>query len=157
MGFDVSMVVEPMEWDFSNASIVPGAEPADKGVIPEPSTDMVDLFRARYYGLLDQLNKATVNTEQRDDEDPVKAANRILEDAKKPLDERIQEWASRTAEPDKNAQLIDEEMRRIVADVCGGCPTMAQLSKLPSRHFRAFCSWLNNELEAPKFNFAGSA
>jgi len=157
MGFNVSSVVEPMEWDFSDPNIVPGATDDDKGTIPEPTTDMVDLFRARYYGLLEQLQKAAVNTERRDDEDPIAAANRIIEDAKRPLDDRIHEWAERTAEPDKNAQLIDEEMRRIVADVCGGCPTMAQLSKLPSRHFRAFTSWLNDQLEHPKFNFAGSA
>jgi hypothetical protein len=157
MGFDVSTVVEPMEWNFSNPDIVPGATPDDKGVIPEPSTEMVDLFRARYYGLLDQLNKASVNTEQRDGEDPVAAANRILEEAKKPLDDRLREWAERTAEPDKNAQLVDEELIRIVADVCGGCPTEDQLGKLPSRHFRAFTQWLNDQLEAPKFNFAGGA
>lgn len=156
MGFNVETVVEPMDWDFSNPTIVPGACDDDKGIIPEPTTEMVDLFRARYYGLLDQLSKAAVNTEQREDETPVEAANRILEDAKRPLDDRIREWAERTAEPDKNAQLIDEEMIRIVADVCGGSPTEAQLRKLPSRHFRAFCSWLNDQLEHPKFNFAGT-
>jgi hypothetical protein len=156
VGFNVTDVVEPMNWDFSDATRIPDASPDDKGIIPEPNTDAVDLFRARYWGLLDQLNKAAVNTEQREDETPVEAANRILEDAKRPLDDRIREWAERTAEPDKNAQMIDEEMRRIIADVCGGSPTLAQLSKLPSRHFRAFCSWLNDQLEHPKFNFAGT-
>lgn len=157
MGFNVETVVEPMDWDFSNPTIVPGACDDDKGIIPEPSTEMVDLFRARYYGLLDQLSKAAVNTEQHENESPIDAANRILEDAARPLDDRLREWAEKTAEPDKNAQLVDEEMIRIVADVCGGSPTEAQLRKLPSRHFRAFCSWLNDQLEHPKFVFAGTA
>jgi hypothetical protein len=155
MAFNVTDVVEPMDWDFTDTTVVRDATADDKGRIPEPSTEMVDLFRARYYGLFEQLNKAEVNTEVRDAETRLEAAERILEEARKPLSDRIEKWAADTAEPDKNAQLIDEEMIRIVADVCGGCPTEAQLRKLPSRHFRAFCRWLNNELEAPKFNFAG--
>lgn len=156
MPFNVTDVVEPMEWDFTDTKVVASATPDDKGRIPEPTTEMVDLFRARYYGLFEQLRKAEVNTEKRDDETPGEAAERILADARRPISDRIEEWAARTAEPDKNAQLVDEEMIRIIADVCGGSPSEAQLRKLPNRHFRAFCRWLNNELEAPKFNFAGT-
>lgn len=153
-GFNVTTVVEPLEWDFSDATRVPGATPDDKGVIPDPTQEMVDLFRARYIGLLEQLEKVEVNTGVRDSESAVDAANRILEEARRPLLDRIDEWAARTAEPDKNAQLVNDELIRIVADVCGGCPSELQIRKLPSRHLRAFIQWLNEQLTVPKFDFA---
>lgn len=151
MGFHAGTVVEVLDWNFTT---MPGATDDDQGVIPSPSQDAIDLFRARYWGLLAELDKAAVNTEQRDGESAVDAANRILEEARRPLSERVAEWQERTAEPDKNAQLVNEEIVRILADVCGGAPSEAQIKLLRGRELQAFAAWLNEQLTAPKFDFA---
>jgi len=151
MGFNAASVVEVLDWDFTKC---PGATEDDKGITPSPSPETIDLFKARYWGLMEELNKAAVNTDRRDGESPVEAANRILEDAKRPLDDRIAELHERTKEPDKNAQLINDEVIRILADVCGGSPTEAQIRLLPGRELQAFAAYMNEQLTAPKFNFA---
>jgi hypothetical protein len=149
MGFNADEVVEVLEWDFTSC---PGATADDKGITPSPS---VDLFRARYWGLMEELGKAAVNTDRRDGEDAVAAANRILADASRPLDERIDELHERTKDPDKSAQLVNDEVIRIIADACGGSPTEAQIRLLPGRELQAFAAYMNEQLTAPKFTFAG--
>lgn len=156
MGFKAGDVVEVLEWDFTDMY---GATPEDKGIIPSPSQETVDLFGARYWGLMEQLQKARVNVPDeptsKPDEDPVVAAQRILEEAKRPIEDRLAELREKTAEPDKNAQLINEEIVRILADACCGSPTEAQIRLLGGRELQAFTQWLNEQFTAPKFNFAG--
>lgn len=144
--FNAGTVVDPMDWDFTAFG-----EPTDKGTIPEPSTEAVDLFGQRYRGLLMALQAADINSRIPEDETPEEAAQRVIAEAQKPLHQRLEEWAEDTRLPDKDAQLVNEEMIRILADVCSGAPTEAQLRMLPSRVLRAFCTWLNEELTAPKF------
>lgn len=154
MGFNAATVVEVLDWDFTS---MPGATPEDKGIIPSPTQEVADLFQARYYGLLEQLSKAQVNVPDgaAEGEDAVVTANRILDEAKKPISERLEEWRRKTDERDKNAILINDEMIRIVADACCGSPTEAQIRLLGSRELNAFIAWLNEEFSSPKFNFAG--
>lgn len=151
MAFNAGKIIEPLEWDFTDATVVPDATSDDKGVIPEPSSTAVDLFGARYRGLLQQL----YDTLTQDDtavpgETTEQAAHRILEQAQKPLLQRLDEWSERTSLPNEDAVRINDEMIRIVADVCGGSPTEAQIRKLPSRILRLFIGWLNEELTSPK-------
>lgn len=146
MGFTAGDVVEPLEWDFTAFGT-----PEDKGIIPEPSTTAVDLFGARYRGLMQQL----YDTIAQDDtavlnETTDEAAHRILEQARKPLLQRLDEWSERTSLPSEDAERINDEMTRILADVCGGSPTEAQIRLLPSRLIRLFIGWLNEELSNPK-------
>lgn len=151
MGFNAGTVVEVLDWDFTTME---GATAEDKGIIPSPSQETCDVFQARYFGLLEALSKAQVNTETRVDEDPVVAANRLLEEARRPISERLSEWRERTDERDKDATLINDEMIRIVADACCGSPTEAQIRLLGSRELQAFIAWVNEQFTSPKFNFA---
>lgn len=148
MGFDAAKVAEPLDWDFTS---MPGATPADKGVIPEPSLDEVDLFGQRYRSLLNELHAAMIQDEKAvPGESTDEAAKRLLTEAQKPLMQRLEEWSQRTAEGKEEGKRVNQEMRRILADVCGGSPTLAQIELLPSRHLRFFLGWVNEELTAPK-------
>lgn len=151
MGFDPTQVVETLDWTFVTLK---GATEDDKGVTPSPTTEQMDLFKARYWGLMEELSKASVNTDVREDEDDVTTAKRILAEAQRPLDERIAELHTRTENPDKGAQLVTDEVIRILADVCGGSPSEAQIRLLPGRELMAFAAYMNEQLTAPKFNFA---
>jgi hypothetical protein len=151
MGFNTRTVVEVLEWDFTSQA---DATDADKGITPSPTPEAIDLFKARYWGLMEELNKAAVNTDVHEGEDPVTTAKRLLDDAKRPLDERVRELHERTAEPDKGAAMVRDEVTRILADVCAGSPTEAQIRLLGGRELQAFAAYMNEQLNAPKFNFA---
>lgn len=156
MGFNAGKVVEVLDWDFTDMA---GATPEDKGIIPSPSQEVCDLFQARYWGLMEELSKARVNLPPEkpldgEKKDIVAEANRILAESRRPISERIDEWRARTEEPDKNSQLINDEIIRILADACSGSPTEAQIRLLGSRELQAFVQFVNEQFSAPKFNFA---
>ena len=146
MGFVAGDIAEPMDWDFTAFGT-----PEDKGTIPDPTPDDVDLFGWRYRGLLQELYQTISEDDSAvEGESSDEAAARLVEHASKPLMQRLDEWADRTAQTKQENQRINTEMRRILADVCGGSPTLAQIELLPSRHLRLFTAWLNEELTAPK-------
>lgn len=146
MGFVAGDVTEPMDWDFTAFGT-----PEDKGTIPEPDAEAVDLFGRRYLGLLQELRQTLSEDENATPgETPDEAAKRIVEHAAKPLLQRLDEWADRTRENAPENTRINAEMRRILADVCGGSPTLAQIELLPSRILRLFTAWLHEQLQAPK-------
>lgn len=146
MAFIAGDVTEPMDWDFTAFGT-----PEDKGTIPEPSAEDVDLFGRRYLGLLQELRQSLTEDENAiAGETTDEAAKRIVEHAAKPLMERIEEWATRTAVNRDDIVRVNAEMRRILADVCGGAPTLAQIELLPSRILRLFTAWLHEQLTSPK-------
>ena len=146
MGFVAGDVTEPMDWDFTAFGT-----PEDKGTIPEPSAEDVDLFGRRYLGLLQELRQSLSEDENAvPGESTDEAAQRIVEHAAKPLMERIEEWHARTMTNREDIMRVNAEMRRILADVCGGSPTLAQIELLPSRILRLFTAWLHEQLTAPK-------
>lgn len=146
MGFVAGDIVEPMDWDFTAF----GTE-TDKGTIPEPTSEEVDLFGRRYLGLLQELQQTLTEDENAvPGESTDEAATRMVEHAAKPLMERIDEWAARTAVNRDDILRVNAEMRRILADVCGGSPTLVQIELLPSRILRLFTSWLHEQLSSPK-------
>ena len=146
MGFVAGDVVEPMDWDFTAFGTS-----EDKGTIPEPSPEEVDLFGRRYQGLLQELYQTITEDENAvPGETTEQAAERLVKHASSPLMERLDAWVERTATNREDIVRINHEMRRILADVCGGSPTLAQLEILPSRILRLFTAWLHEELTTPK-------
>lgn len=146
MAFIAGDVTEPMDWDFTAFGT-----PEDKGTIPEPDADTVDLFGRRYLGLLQELQQSLIQDESAvPGETTDEAAHRIVAHASKPLMERIEEWSARTMTNREDIVRVNAEMRRILADVCGGAPTLAQIELLPSRILRLFTAWLHEQLTSPK-------
>lgn len=146
MGFVAGDIAEPLDWDFTAFGT-----PEDRGVIPDPSPDAVDLFGWRYRALLQELYQTIAEDHTAvEGETTEQAAERIAAHASKPLMQRLDEWAARTTETKAENARINDELRRILADICGGSPTLAQIELLPSRHLRLFTAWLNEELSAPK-------
>lgn len=151
MGFDAGTVAEPLDWTFVAFGTLD-----DKGTIPEPSRDDCDLFQNRYTGLLQAIWKHTQvavvgaqGAAKESTEDDADAAMTIFE--------RLDLWVSESRVEPEAAARINDEVIAIVTDLCHGSPTEAQLRLLPSRQFRAFVAWLNEQITNPKFNFAESA
>jgi|GEM_PF-2332454 len=47
------------------------------------------------------------------------------------------------------AEALTSKVKEVVADFCAGSPSLEELTQLPPRYFRAFTSWLGQEL-SPK-------
>lgn len=57
--------------------------------------------------------------------------------------------AASKAEP-KDGDDGYDELLKVVGGLCDGSPSVEDLAQLPPRYFSEFCSWLREELFAPK-------
>lgn len=137
MGFKAAEVAETLDYDFSPYSDA-------KGAIPEPSAEQVNVFNARYIALMAALARFQGNRQRR-------AADPETEETEdRTLMQELDAMVAESTELSPEMKRIDTELRQIVSDVCSNEPSLEELSKLPSRQFRAFLAWLNEELNDPK-------
>lgn len=118
--FDAGAVVEPLAWDFTDFK-------AGKGVVPEPSDEVIAAFQ-----------KAMMAAAQKEGAGPLAAIDEAAGDLEKML-------AAIAALPE-DALSGSKAMIPAYAALCSGCPSEAQLTKLPPRARYAFFAWLAGEL-----------
>lgn len=151
-GFSAGDVVEALDWKFSNLSPpVRGLEDAE-GTIPEPTSLQVERFftanrkemlRARQEG----RELGIVRDDDDEDEESLTPAQRrarleALLEALSKIDP-----ARSAAARKRNAQIL--------ADLCSGTPSAAQLLLLPHRVYGEFVRWVTGEVLNPEASAAG--
>jgi len=119
-GFDSGTVVEPLEWDFT-------AYNGGKGTVPEPSEKRLDKFITDL-AVSQAKNAASMAGVEAAGTDPEAILTAIA------------------ALPEGQLPSVLSVLTKPYADLCGGSPTLAQISKLPPRVRLAFFSWLAGEL-----------
>lgn len=118
--FDAGAVVEPLAWDFT-------AFKAGKGVVPEPSDDLIAVFARGMMAAAQQEGTAELAAlaEAGDDQEKALAAIAAMpEDVLSGAKAMIPHYAA----------------------LCSGSPSAEQLAKLPPRVRYAFFAWLAGEL-----------
>jgi hypothetical protein len=114
-GFKADEVVEKLEWDFT--AFVPDA----KGVVPEPSTEMVGAFFDQLHIILDRPADET--------------------------DDKIIAFMQRMSED--QMILVDDKLLAAYAALCGDSPNAAQMRALPHRQRQAFFGWITRQVTDP--------
>lgn len=117
--FDSGTVVEPLEWDFTKYN-------AGTGTVPEPSEKRLEKFITDL--AVAQAKNATV----------MAGVEEAGTDPEKLL-------AAIAALPEGQLPSVLSVLTKPYADLCGGSPTLAQLTKLPPRVRLAFFGWLGGE------------
>lgn len=130
MGFDASQAVEPLDYDFTQYA------PDARGVIPEPSQDLLDQFeRASNAGTnelgLDQAQQMRISAAVASDSPDLA---RLLADLPAEIIERMQDPNFRAA--------TRERMLDAMAELCQGTPSRDEIAALPPRVREAFQNWL---------------
>jgi hypothetical protein len=121
--FDAGIAVERLEYDFT-------AFGGTAGVIPEPSTGTVQTFFDTLQALASEIRGKMAGVEGKDLEE-------ISEE----------EAADVVAQMDDNiAGEYQTKMNAAIAELCGGTPSLEEISGLPFRVLGAFTQWLTGEL-----------
>lgn len=118
--FDAGAVVEPLAWDFT-------AFKAGKGVVPEPSDELIAVFA-----------RGMMSAAQKEGTAELKALAEAGDDLEKAL-------AAIAAMPE-DVLSSSKAMIPPYASLCDGSPSAEQLVKLPPRVRYAFFMWLAGEL-----------
>lgn len=161
MKFDLGAEVGALEYDFTTVPNCPPELADAKGLIPEPSTELVDYFFEKRNELNRVLAEWAAEQEDAEDEEPAPPVKtkRVTKTTTKTtrttepesLEQRLDKWL---AEPGKsNAPervAVREALIDILAKVCQGSPTREQIAALRHRHRVAFMEWLTTELLDPK-------
>lgn len=125
MGFEAAQAVVALDWDLR-----PYVEAS--GTIPEPSQAKLDAYATAMLGVFSEMGLDLPATASEDD----------IEQA---LTERLTQGKSLT-ELGPEVQRMHEAIRkrRIAAasKVCGGHPTVTQITQLPPRVREAFLGWV---------------
>lgn len=117
--FDALAVVEPLEFDFNPHLDL-------KGTIVEPSEERLSKFFEAMIATQKAAPKALKGLDPGGDPEKMVAALGKL--------------------PEGSLAAMLARLNKPYADLCGGFPTEAQISKLPPRVRLAFFGWLSGEL-----------
>lgn len=138
MGFDAGEAVTSLDWDFTKFN-------AGKGTTAEPSTQAVELFHKKYVAFARAVNNefGTPHPERE-------------EDSPEPMSFKAALEAISSIDISSLTEETDGIFLEMVAEVCGGSPSLEQLRKLPIRVQTAFCGWIVAQLLDPNVYASGS-
>ena len=163
MKFDLGAEVGALEYDFTTVPNCPPELADAKGLIPEPSTELVDYFFEKRNELNQVLAEWAAEQEAAEDEDeepaPTVKTKRVTKAATKTtktvepesLEQRLGKWLTdpgKSNAPERVA--VRDAMIDLLAKVCQGSPSREQIAALRHRHRVAFMEWLTTELLDPK-------
>lgn len=138
MGFDASVAVPALEWDFR-------AYGAGEGTSPEPSDVMIERFRRKYLRMMtaikEQVQLTAAQLEQDDSEVSIPRLLSIAESVKA---------MNEITGDDEVAATINRQMCQITSEVLSGQPSPDQIQALPLRVRAAFFGWVIGQVLNPE-------
>lgn len=153
MGFNAAERVSALDYDFTTMDPCPTALRKCKGIIPEPSDEMMDTFIERFHRLMDLLATASVSTLTFE----LSEKARKMDEAPETLtvDEALAKWHEPDDDLSEGRRKANGAVVELLADICQGTPSKAEIEAMPGRTRAAFLQWLVMELLTPKEELIG--